>query len=85
MKLSNIFDRGRNLKYFGNDITPKCSYCQNGMRSKNGTMILCENVGMVKLDYSCPKFVYSPLKRVPVKQLNKPGNFEEGLNSEIKK
>lgn len=77
MKISDIFERGKSLKYFGNDITPQCSYCQNGTRSKDGNMILCEKSGMVKLEYSCSKFVYSPLKRVPVKQLSIPGNFDD--------
>ena len=81
VKISEIFEKGKSLKYFRNDITPQCSYCQYGTRSKDGNMVLCEKIGMVKLDYSCSKFTYSPLKRVPVKQLSIPGNFDDGQDN----
>ncbi|MCC8069099.1 MAG: hypothetical protein LIO71_05040 [Ruminococcus sp.] len=68
MKLSNIFDKG--VKYFGNEISPKCEYCEFGTRSKGNSKILCTKNGLVSADYSCNKFIYSPLKRIPVKQLN---------------
>jgi hypothetical protein len=38
-------------------------------------------VGPVSLKHSCNKFQYSPLKRVPVKQINIPGNFEDADDS----
>lgn len=81
MKIANIFDKG--TKYFGNDISPKCSYCQFGNRSKDGNKILCEKVGIVDPEYSCGKFIYSPLKRVPVKQLYIPGNFDDDFDASI--
>lgn len=64
-------------KLFGNEIPPQCQYCHFGSRAKDGNMVLCEKRGMVKSDFSCPKYVYSPLKRIPVKQLHIPGNFDE--------
>ncbi len=68
MKIGSIFEKGG--KYFGNDITPKCEYCQFGRRAKDGRNVLCEKVGITPAESSCSKFVYSPLKRIPKKQLN---------------
>ena len=68
MKISSIFDKS--VKYFGNYIMPKCEYCEFGNRSKENSKVLCSKNGLVPPDYSCNKFVHSPLKRVPVKQLN---------------
>lgn len=64
-------------KLFGNDIVPQCQYCHYGTRAKDGRKVLCEKRGLVQGDFSCPKYQYSPLKRIPVKQLNIPGNFGE--------
>lgn len=64
-------------KYFGNDIPPQCQYCNFGTRATNGENVLCEKRGLVAGDFSCPKYIYSPLKRIPVKQLHIPGNFDE--------
>ena len=64
-------------KLFGNEITPQCQYCHFGSRAKDGNKVLCEKRGLVPGDGSCPKFVYSPLKRIPVRQLHIPGNFDD--------
>ena len=64
-------------KYFGNDIEPMCQYCTFGTRAKSGGKVLCEKKSMVNGDASCNKFSYSPLKRIPKKQLQIPGNFDE--------
>lgn len=64
-------------KYFDNDIEPKCDYCQYGKRSKNDSKIICEKNGLVDPNHSCGKFAYSPLKRVPVKQLNFVGSMAD--------
>ncbi len=52
-------------KLFGNRIEPACGYCERGTVSKDGNMVLCESKGVVAPFYSCRKFVYAPLKRVP--------------------
>lgn len=66
----NIFDKGnKGAKYFGNSITPRCEYCEFGTRSKKNSKVLCTKNALVPPDYSCSKFVYSPLKRIPEKQL----------------
>ena len=41
--------------YFGNRISPSCSYCLFGNRSREGNKVLCEKQGLVDADYSCKK------------------------------
>lgn len=54
-----------NGHYFGKDITPSCQYCENGKMTKDGLMVLCSRIGIVYKEYSCKKFRYAPLKRIP--------------------
>lgn len=81
MGLMSIFKPHK--KYFSKSIPPKCDYCHFGKRSKAGNTVICEKCGMVECDYSCGKFVYSPLKRIPVKQLKFVGSLaDEDIYSE---
>lgn len=57
-------------KVFGDSIRPRCEYCEFGKKAKEGNKILCEKQGLVDANFSCSKYVYSPFKRIPVKQLN---------------
>lgn len=63
--------------FFGNRISPSCSYCAYGNRSKEGNKVLCEKQGLVDTDYACKKWVYDPIKRVPKKQLNIPNQEDD--------
>ena len=74
MDFLSIFKGG---KYFDKNIQPKCDYCQFGRRTKDGNKVLCEKRGMTDREFSCGKFVYSPLKRIPVKQLNFVGSLAD--------
>ena len=74
MDLFSMFKGG---KYFNKHIEPKCDYCQFGKRAKDGNKVLCEKRGLVDCSYSCNKFIYSPLKRIPVKQLNFVGSLAD--------
>lgn len=74
MGLASIFRSG---KYFDKNIQPKCDYCQFGKRAKDGNKVLCEKKGLVESNYSCSKFSYSPLKRIPIKQLNFVGSLAD--------
>lgn len=64
-------------KYFDSKMQPKCDYCEYGKRTKDGDKVLCEKNGLVAPDHSCGKFSYSPLKRIPVKQLNFVGTMAD--------
>ncbi len=80
MGLSSLFTKP---KYFDKGIEPKCDYCQYGKRAKDGNKVVCDKNGLVSPDHSCGKFVYSPLKRIPVKQLNFVGSLaDEEIYSE---
>lgn len=74
MGLASLF---KGEKYFDKSIKPKCDYCQFGKRAKDGNKILCEKRGLMDADYSCNKFSYSPLRRIPVKQLNFVGSLAD--------
>ena len=78
-----IFSFFKSGNYFDKNIAPKCDYCRYGKRAKDGNKVLCEQRGLVDAAYSCGKFIYSPLKRIPVKQLNFVGSLaDEDLYSE---
>ncbi len=82
MGLADLFKKKAN--YFDSKMTPQCGYCQFGKRTKNGGRILCEKKGLVEETSSCGKFIYSPLKRVPVKQLEIEGALtEEEMYAEV--
>lgn len=51
-------------KIFG-DVEPKCAYCEYGQRTPDGSRILCVKKGIFDLNYSCKKFRFDPLKKVP--------------------
>lgn len=73
----DLFAMFKGGKYFDKHIEPKCDYCQFGRRAKDGSKVLCEKRGLVDCNYSCSKFIYSPLKRIPVKQLNFVGSLAD--------
>ncbi len=82
MDLSSLFKK---TQYFNKKIEPSCSYCQFGKRTKDGGKILCEKQGLMEETASCPKFTYSPLKRIPVKQLENEGAVaDEEMYVEVK-
>lgn len=74
MGLFDVFSKGG--KYFGKAIEPKCEYCEYGKRASDGNKVLCTKKGLVDASFHCPKFLYSPLKRIPVKQLERVGWLE---------
>lgn len=72
MYLGYLFERKDKMKTkaFSKSIHPRCEYCMYGTKTKEGNKILCEKQGLVDVNFSCSKYLYSPFKRVPVKQLN---------------
>ncbi|HCC36010.1 MAG TPA: hypothetical protein DEQ02_10465 [Ruminococcaceae bacterium] len=50
---------------FDSDIAPMCQYCLHGRISQSNLGILCVKCGIVDESFSCGKFKYDPLKRVP--------------------
>jgi hypothetical protein len=83
MGLGSLFQK--KTTYFDKKMEPQCGYCQFGKRTKDGGRILCEKQGLKEENSSCPKFIYSPLKRIPVKQLNIEGAVaDEEMYIEVK-
>lgn len=54
-------------KLFSQEIEPSCSYCAHGDPSRDKALILCEKKGIVDINFKCRSFLYSPLKRIPMK------------------
>lgn len=49
---------------FDKKITPSCSYCIHGTELGEGE-VACIKLGITSETYSCRRFTYDPLKRVP--------------------
>lgn len=62
--------------WFRKDIPAACSLCRYGRISAKRGIILCEKRGVVSPDFSCRKFSYDPIKRIP-KGRPKPMEFSE--------
>lgn len=69
----------RNL-LFSNDMDPACEYCEYGRRAADHVMILCGKKGPVAPYYSCRRFAYSPLKRIPRRQPKLPSFSAEDFS-----
>ncbi len=48
-----------------NDIEKMCMFCRFSSLIKPTEDMLCSYKGVVDKEFSCRKFVYDPLKRVP--------------------
>jgi hypothetical protein len=59
-------------KLYGKNIKPSCEYCIHGSFSSDGSMILCKKKGVVEIRYTCKRFIYDPIKRIPLKPLEIP-------------
>ncbi len=53
--------------YNTQSVSPSCSYCLLGKPAPDGKSVLCPKKGVVAKDFSCKKFKYDIMKRVPKK------------------
>lgn len=53
---------------FSKDIIPMCLYCEHGTKIIATDDIICQRKGIVKPDFSCKKFKYNPINRIPPKK-----------------
>jgi len=61
---------------FPHNAYPACMNCSLGHLSLNRMRVLCIHKGVVDPDFSCRKYHYNPLKRVPVRMPSLPA-FEK--------
>lgn len=54
---------------FGNRIQEACIYCEYSYPAGSDDALLCFKKGIVRMDYSCAKFKYDPLMRIPHRPL----------------
>lgn len=66
-------------KLFGNNIKPSCKFCELGT-AMGDDKIQCSKFGVVKSYDSCKKFVYSPLKRIPKKEIQLANSDVNNIN-----
>ena len=66
-------------KLFGHNIKPSCKYCELGT-AMGDDKIQCSKFGAVKSYDSCKKFVYSPLKRIPKKEIQLANSDVNNIN-----
>ena len=53
------------MKLYGKNIDSACEYCRYGKLSSEKDVVLCVKKGIVSVGFSCSKFKYDPLKRIP--------------------
>lgn len=53
--------------YNTENVPPCCIYCLFGNPAPDGESMLCTKKGVVAKDFSCKKFKYDIMKRVPKK------------------
>lgn len=53
------------MKNNSEEISKLCEYCRYATPMTVGGDMLCEKRGVVDKEFSCRKFLYDPLKRVP--------------------
>ena len=52
-------------KLYGKGIVPMCAYCAKGTLSFDKKNVKKKKKGIVELNYSCRRFKYDPLLRIP--------------------
>lgn len=60
------------MRLFPKKAYPACQNCRHGRKAMDGEKILCTHKGIVEPDFSCRKYRYDPLKRVPKRRLALP-------------
>ena len=47
------------------NITKACEFCEFSVPLIDESQVLCKKFGIVSCNYSCKKFIYDLLKRIP--------------------
>jgi hypothetical protein len=65
---------------FSSEIKPMCIYCEHAKAAigDDDNHMVCRYKGVVTFDFSCRKYIYDPLKRIPRRRpLPLPELYEE--------
>lgn len=54
-----------NKPLYGSSVAPACAHCAFGAPAADGKMVLCRHRGVVSPYFSCRRYRYDPLQRVP--------------------
>ncbi|MBQ7935348.1 MAG: hypothetical protein IJ333_03255 [Clostridia bacterium] len=54
---------------FSKEIEKVCAHCEHGKKICGTEDVICSKKGLVKGDFCCSKFLYTPLHRTPPKPL----------------
>lgn len=65
----------KNQEFVHSEYPKCCRYCEKGEFSFDGTMVLCPKYGIMEPEDFCGKFVYDPLKRVPMDSIARSADF----------
>lgn len=57
------------MKNKKNEIEKICAYCEYAATLKDKNFMLCKTRGVVSCSFSCRKFLYDPLKRIPTRPM----------------
>lgn len=60
---------------FSKNIEKCCAYCTHADPIILKDQVLCPKMGIVRADFCCRKFLYSPLKRSPAPHVLKKETF----------
>lgn len=52
---------------FSKDVEKICAYCEHGRLICGTEDVICRKKGLVKAQFCCSRFLYTPLRRVPPK------------------
>ena len=52
---------------FSKEVEKICAYCEHGCPIYGTDDVICAKKGLVRANFRCKKFLYTPLRRVPPK------------------
>lgn len=58
----------KNQEFVHSEYPKCCFYCEKGNHSFDQSAVLCKKHGIMDPEDCCDKFVYDPLKRVPLER-----------------
>ena len=70
--IMRIFVQGGCYVKNSTNFDSTCAFCENASGIYDEDSMICKTKGVVSKLYSCRKFIYDPLKRVPPRTVSAP-------------